>query len=211
MTDWSGRDYAEVSGLQCTMITAARAALAFSQDDWVLDIGCGDNFLTLDIADLVPDAAVSFNAPHWVPQQAQALGQIASVLKPGGRATLQMVYAGPRESLESVAMNVCESPPWSTRFENFDAPLHPDPDGHGELAASVGLTPTDVMVMDREWDFGSRDAFQRWCGVGSTAWTDRLPASERDRFADEEVSAYEPVAGRPGVFGFTQMRAELRR
>jgi hypothetical protein len=77
VTDWSGRDYAEVSGLQRTMITAASAALAFSPDDWMLDIGCGDNFLTLDIADLVPDAAVSFNALHWVPQQAQALGQIA--------------------------------------------------------------------------------------------------------------------------------------
>jgi trans-aconitate 2-methyltransferase len=27
----------------------------------------------------------------------------------------------------------------------------------------------------------------------------------------DEVDAYEPIAGRPGLFRFTQMRAELRR
>lgn len=254
VTDWSGREYAEVSDLQRMMITDAMAALRFSTHDWVLDIGCGDGFLTRAIADLVPDgfvvgadasprmiaaaggsaaasgpcfvvadarrlpfsagfdAAVSFNALHWVPQQSQALGQIASVLKPGGRATLQMVCSGSRESLESVIMRVCQSPPWSTWFEGFEPPfVHPVHDRYAELAASAGLTCTNVAVMDREWDFGSREAFERWCGVGSTAWTDRLPPSERERFVADEVTAYEPIAGRPGLFGFTQMRVELLR
>jgi trans-aconitate 2-methyltransferase len=254
--DWSGDDYAEVSGLQRAMITDAMAGLTFSPDEWVLDIGCGDGFLTRAIADLVPggyavgadasrgmiatanraagaapsgprfvvadarrlpfigcfDAVVSFNALHWVPQQSDALGQIAMTLKAGGRATVQMVCAGPRASLESVAMNVCQSPTWATWFEGYTAPfVHVEPDRYGDVVTSAGLELERVTVTDREWDFGSRAAFERWCGVGSTAWTDRLPLSERERFVAQEVDAYEPIAGRPGLFRFTQMRAELRR
>ncbi len=58
VTDWSGRDHAEVSGLQRAMITDEMSALACSLDDWVLDIGCGDGFLTHAIADLVPGGRV---------------------------------------------------------------------------------------------------------------------------------------------------------
>jgi trans-aconitate 2-methyltransferase len=256
VTDWSGRDYAEVSSLQRAMITDAMTGLTFARDDWVLDIGCGDGFLTRAIADLVPDgyavgadashrmittarsaavtassgprfvvadarrlpftesfdAVVSFNALHWVPQQTEALRQIAATLRPGGRATVQMVCGGPRASLESVVMDVCQSASWATYFAGFTAPfVHVTPDSYGELATSTGLALDKLTVTDREWDFGSREAFQRWCGVGSTVWTDRLPESDRDRFITEAVDAYEPIAGRPGLFRFTQMRAELRR
>ena len=54
------------------------------------------------------------------------------------------------------------------------------------------LALTNLTVTDRDWDFGSRNPFQQW-------------------FVDELVDAYEAVAGRPGLFRFTQMRAELRR
>jgi trans-aconitate 2-methyltransferase len=254
--DWSGDDYAEISGLQRAMITDAMAGLVFSHDEWVLDIGCGDGFLTRAIADMVPDgyavgadashrmittaasaatsrtsgprfvvadarrlpfgeafdAVVSFNALHWVPQQTEALQQVAASLRPGGRATVQMVCASPRASLESVMMNTSQNSSWASRFVGFTAPfVHVDPDTYGALAASAGLTLEKVTVTDREWDFGSREAFQRWCGVGSTAWTDRLPEADRDRFVTEAVDHYEPMAGRPGLFRFTQMRAELRR
>jgi trans-aconitate 2-methyltransferase len=256
VTDWSGRDYAEVSSLQRTMATEALTALRFASDDRVLDVGCGDGYLTRAVAGMVSDgfavgvdasprmietahatekaagagpwfviadtrrlpfteffdAAVSFNALHWVPEQQQALAQIASVLRPGGRALVQVVCAGPRTSLESIAMSVSRTPRWAGWFDGFAAPfMHVDPGHYGELAASAGLTLEHVTVTDREWDFGSRAAFARWCSVGSGAWIDRLPAPDRDEFIADLVAAYEPIAGRAGLFRFTQMRALLRR
>ena len=232
MTDWSGRDYVEVSNLQRAMATEALASLRFGHDDRVLDIGCGDGYLTRAVAGMVPDgfsvgvdaspgmiatahasrragpsgpwfvvgdarrlpfaehfdAVVSFNALHGVPEQQRALSEIASVLHQGGRALVQVVCAGPRTSLESTAMALCQRPRWATWFDGFTAPfVHVDPQGYGELAASAGLTLDDLAVSDREWDFGSRSNFARWCSVGSTAWTDRIPVENREQFVENEV------------------------
>jgi trans-aconitate 2-methyltransferase len=256
VTDWDGADYARVSGLQRTMAADAVASLTFGGDERVLDIGCGDGYITRAIASKVPDGyvvgmdasramiaaahgiprraesgpwfvradarrlpfgaqfnvVVSFNALHWVPQQREALQQIASVARRGARVLILLVCAGERPSVESVAMQLTRSPAWARRFEGFTAPfVHVDPGTYGELAASAGLTLTRLTVSDREWDFGSRERFAKWCAVGSTAWTDRLQPRDRPRFIDEQVRAYEQVAGRPGLFRFTQMRAELRK
>lgn len=46
VTDWTGTDYAERSGLQRAMIDEAVARLDFGHDDRVRDVGCGEGFLT---------------------------------------------------------------------------------------------------------------------------------------------------------------------
>jgi trans-aconitate 2-methyltransferase len=256
VTDWSGEDYAKVSGLQRTMAHDAVAALRFNGDERVLDIGCGDGFITHSIAALVPDGqivgvdasprmvsaaqavsrrtgasahfvradarhlpfaehfdvVVSFNALHWVPEQSEALSQIAAVARLGGRILIQMVCASERASVESVAMALTERPRWVRCFEGFTAPfVHPDPAVYQRLAAEAGLTVEASTVVDREWDFGNRDDFAQWCAVGSGAWTDRLEPGARLEFVDALVTAYEPVAKRPGLFRFSQLRMEMRK
>lgn len=256
VTDWSGEDYAKLSTLQRTMIEEARASLTLAGADRVLDLGCGDGYLTHAIAHMVPggyavgadpsrrmiataratavaaesgpwfvqadardlpfgehfDLVVSFNALHWVPEQLRALEQIAYVLRPGGRALIQVVCSGERRCLESVAMDFCRDRRWADRFEGFVAPfIHVDPGAYERLAVSAGLTLEKLTVTDREWDYGSRTAFRQWCQLGTTAWTHRLDPADRDGFVDELVEAYEGVVHKPGLFRFMQMRAELRR
>ena len=256
VADWSGADYGRVSGLQRSVANETLADLVLSGSEWVLDIGCGDGFLTREIAARLPngfivgvdasprmvsaahdadpsapagpqfvradarrlpfgvsfDMAVSFNALHWVPQLDQALSEIAGVLRQDGRALIQMVCAGSRPSIESTAMLLASSPRWAEHFRGFTAPfVHVDPAEFAALADRCGLRVTTLSVRDREWDFGSRPQFTAWCAVGITAWTDRLAAADRPAFVDDLVAAYEPVAGRLGLFRFMQMRAELRR
>jgi trans-aconitate 2-methyltransferase len=255
MTEWSGEDYADISALQRTMADEAVGSLQLAGTERLLDVGCGDGYVTRRLAAMVPDgyvvgidpsrgmlaealrhvggpsgpvfvradvrdlpftenfdAAVSFNALHWVPQQQRALSQIASVIHPGARVLIQVVCAGERPSVESVAMTVCGRPHWAPRFAGFTAPFtHVDPAFFDQLASTVGFAVLGLTVTDQQWDFGTRERFAHWCSVGSAAWTDRLDVDDRSRFVEEMVSAYEAVSGRPGLFRFTQMRAELVR
>jgi cyclopropane fatty-acyl-phospholipid synthase-like methyltransferase len=48
---WSGPDYAEAGSLQRTMVHEVISQLAFSEDERVLDVGCGDGLLTRHGAD----------------------------------------------------------------------------------------------------------------------------------------------------------------
>lgn len=58
-TDWSGDDYVTISDLQRTMAEQSLAGLDFSQVARILDIGCGDGFVTRSIARSAPQAFVA--------------------------------------------------------------------------------------------------------------------------------------------------------
>ncbi|WP_144127727.1 class I SAM-dependent methyltransferase [Catellatospora sichuanensis] len=188
------------------MIEAARAAddqltnVSFQVGD-VTTMGFGPDF----------DLVVSFNALHWVADQETAYRNIAAALQPGGRALVQFVCHGSRPSVERVAMAVTRDSRWAPAFADFAQPyLHIEPDDLPVIAGSAGLQVTRQSVVDREWDFGSRDQFAQWCTVGFSDWTSRLPAADVPAFVDAVVDRYQTVAGRPGVFRFLQLRAELR-
>jgi trans-aconitate 2-methyltransferase len=254
MADWDGAGYARISGLQRAMATASLEDVAVAGTERVLDVGCGDGYVTRVIASRVPcgsvlgvdasprmveaaraaddrlanvsfqvgdvttmsfgpdfDLVVSFNALHWLAEQETAYRNIAAALKPTGRALVQFVCHGPRPSVERVAMDVTGDPRWAPAFAGFEQPfVHIDPDDLTSIAGSAGLDVTRQSVVDRAWDFGSRDRFAQWCTVGFSDWTSRLPAEDLPAFVGAVVERYEAVVGRPGVFRFLQLRAELR-
>ncbi|MDF3303762.1 class I SAM-dependent methyltransferase [Rhodococcus sp. T2V] len=256
MVDWDGEGYADVGALQRAVAEQSIAELALAGTERVLDVGCGDGFVTLRIAELLPggsvvgvdasprmiakaqsrvvpdgaraefrsadardlpfdgefDVAVSFNALHWVPDLQVALAAIARSVVDGGRVIVQMVCASPRTSIEDVMMTVAARPRWAEFFTDFTPPfIHVEPEKFRGLAKAAGLDTTDLVVRDVEWDFGSREEFVRWCTVGSTDWTAHLDDAAVPEFMDDVAREYEQISGRPGLFLFTQMRAEFAR
>jgi trans-aconitate 2-methyltransferase len=166
--------------------------------------------LSMDFRDEF-DAVVSFNALHWVPDQRAALTRIRAALRDRSWALTQAVCAGPRPSLEALAMRTCDQPAWREHFAGFRAPfVHVDPDRYAELAAGAGLRLTDREVSDLTWDFDSAEEFARWCRVGFDSWTARLPDdAAADAFVAAVLGTYEQVTGSPRRLQFMQLRARL--
>src|SRR6185312_8412398 len=161
--------------------TFSSPRLRFAVGD-VLSMGFRDEF----------DVVVSFNALHWVPDQHAALTRIRAALRDRSWALVQAVCAGPRPSLEALAMRTCAQPAWRPHFAGFRAPfVHVDPDRYAEVAAGA-------------------EEFARWCRVGFDSWTARLPDdAAADAFVAEVLDRYERVTGSPRRLQFMQLRARL--
>lgn len=183
-------------------------AVAPSSGRLTFEVGAAQTMTFADEFDLV----VSFNALHWVREQAEALSRITTALAPGGRAVLVFVCGGPRPSLEDVAMTVTGGPSWRESFAGFAAPfVHPDPEEWQRTVRSAGLTVDDVRVDDLSWDFGTGAAFTAWCAVGFGGWTGQLSAADGAAFVEQVVDAYAEVTGSDHVFRFMQMVGKLSK
>ena len=58
MADWDGRGYEQISDLQRHLASRTLAALSFDGAERVLDVGCGDGYITRSIAARVPAGSV---------------------------------------------------------------------------------------------------------------------------------------------------------
>lgn len=58
VADWSGEDYRRVSSLQRAVASETLADLVLDGDERILDIGCGDGFLTREIAGRLPEGFI---------------------------------------------------------------------------------------------------------------------------------------------------------
>ncbi len=96
------------------------------------------------------DLVVSFNALHWIPDQAVPLRAIHAAIKPDGRARLRLVCKGKRKSLEDVIEMTCESPRWAEYFKGFRHPyLHLTPEHYAGLAQQQGFRVSEATCQTK--------------------------------------------------------------
>lgn len=57
-TEWTGRDYHQVSGMQQTLALECLEGIELRETEHVLDVGCGDGKITAEIAARVPGGSV---------------------------------------------------------------------------------------------------------------------------------------------------------
>ena len=153
------------------------------------------------------DLIVSFNALHWIPEQALALDSIRAAIKPSGIAQLRMVPQGERTSLEDVIEETRLSPRWAQYFEGFHNPyLHLTPEQYGALARHHGFKVPGTHASDKSWDFQSRAAFTAFASVTF------VEASRLD-FIKDVLDRYQKIActqpGEENFFRFYQMDVTL--
>jgi trans-aconitate 2-methyltransferase len=162
------------------------------------------------------DLVVSFNALHWIPEQAEALRLIRAAMKPGALAQLRLVPAGPRKSLEDVLEETRLSSRWARYFHGFHDPyLRLTPEQYGALAEETGLHVEHIATSDKAWDFHSHAAFEAFGSVTFVEWSKNLREGERPAFVEDVLERYRSqVANTPGeenTFKFYQMDVTLSR
>jgi trans-aconitate 2-methyltransferase len=162
------------------------------------------------------DLVTSFNALHWIPEQAEPLRSIRAAMKPSGQAQLRLVPAGARKSLENVIEETRLSSRWIRYFREFHDPyLHLTPEQYAALAEQNGLHLRRMHTADKAWDFHSRAAFQAFGAVTFVEWTQHIPEEERPAFVSDVLERYSVVATeRPGeenTFKFYQMDVTVSR
>jgi trans-aconitate 2-methyltransferase len=161
------------------------------------------------------DLVVTFNALHWEHEQEAALRSIRGALRPGGRALVRFVPAGPRPSLEDVIDEVRRSPRWDVHFRGFRRPdVHASPEEYRSMAERNGFVVDEIGVEDEAWDFGTAESFAGWCRANFVAWTGRLTADESEAFIADVLGRYRSeVASGPeeaNTFKFYQMNVRMR-
>lgn len=163
----------EVVGLDPSTHMIAFAREHFLADHANLDFVVGDasRLSYRDAFDLV----VSFNALHWIPDQAAALRCIRDAMRPTGRSLLQLVPQGVRKCLEDVIEETRKDPRWSRYFADYRRPyFHLPPEEYRRLAESCGLRVDRLDVALEAWDFGSRAAFDDFGRDQDTAAKDEV-------------------------------------
>ncbi len=196
-----------------TGVDASADMIAFAKQNWTSD----HPNLQFRVADArhLPfehefDLIVSFNALHWIPDQAVPLQSIHTALKPNGKAQLRLVPKGKRKSIEDVIEETRRSIQWAKYFEGFHDPyLHLTPEQYADLAEQQGFRVVSIHTTDKAWDFQSRVTFEALSAVTMIEWTQHVPETERPAFITDVLDRYQHVAaeapGEENYFRFYQM------
>jgi trans-aconitate 2-methyltransferase len=196
-----------------TGVDASAEMIAFAKDHWT----SAHPNLQFAVADArkLPfnhefDRIVSFNALHWITDQALPLRAIHRAIKANGIAQLRLVPKGQRKSIEDVIEETRLSPRWAGYFNGFHDPyLHLTPEQYAELAEQQGFRVVSTHTADKSWDFQSRSTFLAFSKVTMIEWTQHVPEAERSAFIADVLDRYQHVAaqapGEENFFRFYQM------
>jgi len=196
-----------------TGVDASADMIAFAREHWT-SAHPNLQFAVADARRLPFDHAfdriVSFNALHWIADQALPLQAIHAAIKPDGIAQLRLVPKGERKSLENVIEETRLSPRWAGYFKGFHDPyLHLTPPQYAELAQQQGFRVVSIHTADKAWDFQSRATFEAFSKVTMIEWTQHVPEAERPAFIADVLDRYQHVAtqapGEENFFRFYQM------
>ncbi len=156
------------------------------------------------------DTVVSFNALHWIPQQAEALQAIHRAMRQNGFAQLRLVPKGQRTSLEHVIEETRSSAKWAGYYQGFVRPyLHLTAGEYSALAEQNGFRVESCDVEDKSWSFGNLAGFSAFANVTFVEWTRKLPGEAKLDFIEDVLRRYAPVAGDDHTFRFYQMNIRL--
>jgi trans-aconitate 2-methyltransferase len=196
-----------------TGVDASAEMVAFAKEHWIpahpnLQFAVADaRHLPFDHEF---DLIVSFNALHWITDQAMPLQAIHHAIKVNGIAQLRLVPKGQRKSIEDVIEETRLSPRWSGYFKSFQDPyLHLTPEQYAELAEQQGFRVVSLHTADKAWDFQSSATFEALSKVTMIEWTQHVTEGERPAFIADVLDRYERVAaqapGEENFFRFYQM------
>jgi trans-aconitate 2-methyltransferase len=197
-------------------VDASSDMIAFAREHFSAATYPNLKFLVTDIRQLVFrgefDTVVSFNALHWIPDQATALQAIHASMSQGGSAQLRLVPKDQRKSLEDVLEEIRCSAKWASYYHGFHDPyLHMTAEDYAALAEAQGLRVESQDVEDKAWDFGSREGFFAFGSVTFVEWLRRLPEEARPGFIGDVLERYAGVAGDDQTFRFYQMNIRLAK
>ncbi|CAM3025176.1 class I SAM-dependent methyltransferase [Prescottella defluvii] len=158
MPDWDGEQYAQASELQRTM--AARALEGFAPDphDHVLDVGCGDGFVTRTLASRLTDGYV--------------VGVDASP------RMIEKAMSGEADPRVRFAVADARRLPFRDRFDvvvSFNA-LHWVPEQQQALASIADAARPDARVLIQMVCDGDRESLETIAMevAGTPRWVDRF-------------------------------------
>jgi trans-aconitate 2-methyltransferase len=196
-----------------TGVDASADMIAFAKEHWV-PAHSNLQFAVADASHLPFhhefDLIVSFNALHWITDQALPLQAIHEAIQPNGKAQLRLVPKGKRKSIEDVIEETCRSERWAGYFNSFRDPyLHLTPEQYAGLAQQRGFRVISNNASDKYWDFQSRANFLAFSKVTMIEWTQHLPEADRPAFITDILDRYQKVAadapGEENYFRFYQM------
>jgi trans-aconitate methyltransferase len=175
-----------------TGIDSSTDMLALAQRHWA---GGNLSFRPMDMQVLGFEAAFdvvySNSAVHWAADHPAILAGVHRALRPGGRLLMQAPGAGNCAGFVAAADSVRREERWREYFRDFRFPwCFVTADEYRQWLPAAGLVVDYLKPMNLDMCHADRAALAGWFRSTWMPYLDRVPAPQRDAFAEAVVEAY---------------------